>query len=114
MTMEVLFAGVAVTNLETAVQWYSQFFGRPPDVVPNTTEVMWRVTESGWLYVIQDADRAGKSVVTISVPDLEHVVGELTRRGIHPGPIEPVGDAGWKATSVDADGNEISLIQVTS
>lgn len=114
VTMEVLFASVPVTDLEVAVAWYESFFGRPPDVVPNENEVMWRVTDRGWLYVIRDAGRAGRTVVTISVADLEQFVEDLARRGITPGPIEGVGRAGWKATSLDADGNAVSLIQVAS
>lgn len=114
MTMEVLFASVPVTELEAAVRWYERFFGRPPDVVPNDKEVMWRVTDNGWLYVILDAGRAGRTVVTISVADLERFVDELAGRGLNPGPIEAVGHAGWKATSLDADGNAISLIEVVS
>ena len=75
---------------------------------------MWRVTESGWLYVIHDPERAGRTVVTISVSNLSQVVEELSARGFRPGRIEAVGESGWKATSVDADGNAISLIEVTS
>lgn len=31
---------------------------------------MWRVADGGWLYVIEDADRAGHSLVTITLTDL--------------------------------------------
>ena len=112
--MEVLFASVPVANLEAAVPWYESLFGRAPDIVPNENEVMWRVTESGWLYVIWDSERAGQTVVTISVADLERSVEELAGRGLRPGPIEAVGEAGRKSTSVDLDGNAISLIEVGS
>lgn len=112
--MEVLFASVPVADLEAAGLWYERLFGRPPDIVPNESEVMWRVTDGGWLYVIQDASRAGQTVVTISVRDLGAVVEELTGRGIHPGPITLIGEAGRKTTSTDPDGNAISLIEVAS
>lgn len=113
MTIEVLFASVPVTDLEAAVAWYGQLFGRPPDIVPNEAEVMWGVTDTAWLYLIRDHVRAGRTVVTISVSDLEAFVDELAGRGIRFGPMEDVGTAGLKATSMDADGNVISLIQVT-
>jgi predicted enzyme related to lactoylglutathione lyase len=110
--MEVLFASVPVTDLGTATDWYGRLFGRPPDIVPNDHEAMWRVTASGWLYVIEDRERAGKTVVTVAVDDLGHVVDELAGRGIGAGPIEPVGDAGRKAVVIDGDGNAISWIEV--
>ena len=112
--MEVLFASVPVADLEAAVPWYEKIFGRPPDIQPNENEVMWRVAENAWLYVTRDAERAGRTVVTLSVTDLRRSVQDLRGRGLQPGPIEAVGEAGWKATLSDADGNAISLIEVAS
>jgi predicted enzyme related to lactoylglutathione lyase len=114
MTMEVLFASVPVTDLDAAMGWYERIFGRPADIVPNENEVMWSVAGNGWLYVIEDAERAGRTNVTISVNDLDQFVADLVIRGIIAGPIEPVGDSGRKANVVDADGNVISWIQVTT
>ena len=110
--MEVLFAGVPVADLDAATGWYGQLFGRPADIVPNEHEAMWRVAENGWLYVIEDPERAGRTVVTISVSDLGQFVADLASRGMSAGPIEAVGDAGRKANVVDADGNVLSWIQV--
>jgi len=110
--MEVLFASVPASDLHVATGWYEHLFGRAPDIVPNNDEVMWSVAENAWLYVIRDPGRSGKTVVTISVADLDQFVAELRGRGIHAGPIEAVGDAGRKANVVDPDGNLISWIQV--
>jgi predicted enzyme related to lactoylglutathione lyase len=112
--MEVLFASVPVSDLQAVMPWYEQLFGRAADVVPNQSEVMWCVAGNGWLYVIEDPERAGGTVVTILVTDLDQFVADLTARGISAGPIEPVGEAGRKANSLDADGNVISWIEVTS
>ena len=57
VTVEVLFASVPVADLREAVPWYEQLFGREADLVPNENEVMWRMTPSGWLYVVEDAER---------------------------------------------------------
>jgi len=114
MTMEVLFASVPVADLRAALSWYESLFGREADIVPNESEVMWRVAGNGWLYVIEDPDRAGLTVVTIAVDDLDRLVSELATRGIASGPIEPVGDVGRKANSPDSDGNVISWIQVNA
>jgi predicted enzyme related to lactoylglutathione lyase len=114
MTMELLFACVPVSDLNAATRWYERVFGRAPDIVPNESEVMWQVAGNGWLYVIQDAERAGRTMVTISVSDLDHFVGDLADRGVTAGPIEAVGDAGRKAVAVDDDGNTVSWIEVAS
>jgi hypothetical protein len=58
--MEVLFASVPVTDLRAALVWYGELFGRSADIVPNKNEVMWRVAGNGWLYVIEDPERAGR------------------------------------------------------
>jgi predicted enzyme related to lactoylglutathione lyase len=110
--MEVLFASVPVTDLQAASVWYGEIFGRPADIAPNENEVMWCVAGNGWLYVIEDPERAGRTVVTISVSDLDQFVADLAGRGISAGPIDAVGEAGRKASLMDADGNVISWIQV--
>jgi len=74
---------------------------------------MWCVAGNGWLYVIQDPERAGRTVVTISVSNLDKFVADLADRGIRPGLIEAVGDAGRKANLADSDGNVISWIEVS-
>jgi len=94
--------------------WYEQLFGRVPDIVPNENEVMWCLAGNGWLYVIHDPARAGKTTVTISVSDLDQFVADLATRKIIAGPIDAIGDAGRKANVVDPAGNVISWIQVNT
>lgn len=110
--MEVLFASVPVASLRGAMEWYEQLFGRTADIVPNENEVMWCVAGNGWLYVIEDPERAGRTVVTISVSDLDQFVAELASRGIFAGPIASVGRTGRKFDVADEDGNVINWIQV--
>lgn len=67
----------------------------------------------GWLYVLQDVERAGRSLVTICVDDLAGVVAELATRNHTVGPVELAGDAGGRKTKMqDPDGNPIDLIEV--
>jgi predicted enzyme related to lactoylglutathione lyase len=112
MQMEVLFAGVAVRNFTDAVDWYDRFFDRSADIVPHDTEVMWRIADGAWLYVVEDAARAGKSLAAIAVSDVDQAVAELKTRRISDPSIESVGDGARKATFTDPDGNSIALIQV--
>ncbi len=112
MDIDVLFASVAVRDLEISREWYGRFFGRPADVVPNEFEVMWKANDSAWVYVIDDSERAGGTVVAMAVPNVEAAVSSLGARGITSGPIRPVGDVALKAIVVDPDGNSLELIQV--
>lgn len=112
MTMKVLFASVPVADLPAAMGWYERLFGHAADIVPNQNEVMWCVAGNGWLYVIEDPERAGRTFVTISVSDLDQFIVDLASRGISAGSTEAIGDAGRKANVVDADGNVLSWIEV--
>jgi predicted enzyme related to lactoylglutathione lyase len=114
VALEVLFAGVPVRDFSAATEWYRQFFGKEPDVIAHDHEVLWKLTDSGWLYVVQDGDRAGRSLVAISVPDLDAAITELQSRGLSASSITREGDAARKATFEDPDGNSIALIEVAS
>jgi catechol 2,3-dioxygenase-like lactoylglutathione lyase family enzyme len=111
--MDLLFAGLAVADFPRALEWYARFFGRDPDVVVHDREVMWRVAGSGWLYVVEDAARAGRGLVAISVSDLVEEVARLAAQGIDDGGIRPEGDAAQKAVVTDPEGNVIALLEVT-
>jgi hypothetical protein len=112
MEAEVLFSGIPTTRLGAVQPWYESLFGRPPDVVANDREVMWRVRDGAWLYVVEDPDRAGHGLVTIAVCDLDAVLDELDGRGIDRPEVEIVADAGRKAPLADPDGNAVILVQV--
>ena len=73
----VLFAGVPVADYPAARGWYERLFGRGPDMVPNQTEVVWQVAEGGWVYVVADAERAGRALVTVIVDDLDGLLAGL-------------------------------------
>jgi glyoxylase I family protein len=114
MDVDVLFAGIAVSDFKAAQAWYERFFARPADVVANEDEVMWQVTDRGGLYIVRDADHAGNSMVAIAVPDIEAATSALEARGVTIGPIEREGDAGRKAVALDPDGSSIAIIEVAS
>lgn len=112
--MEVLFAGVRVRSIEAATDWWTRLFGREPDMVPYEDEAMWRVAGAGWLFVRRDPSRAGDSLVTICVDDLQVTTAELAERSIDFGPIAAVSDEARKAIGQDPDGNTVELIEVSS
>jgi predicted enzyme related to lactoylglutathione lyase len=113
MEVDVLLADIPVSDFTAARAWYGRFFARPADVVAHENEVMWQVTDRGWLYIVRDAGRAGNSIVAMAVSDIEEATSALAARGVATGPIEPEGDAGRKAVVLDPDGNSIAIIEVT-
>jgi catechol 2,3-dioxygenase-like lactoylglutathione lyase family enzyme len=96
---EHLFAGIPVRDYEAARAWYDDFFGREPDLLPHDTEAAWQLNDGAWVYVVEDAERAGSALVTILVSDL--------------GRWEDEADdsiPGMRRTEVaDPDGNRIQL-----
>jgi hypothetical protein len=84
MPGEVLFAGIAAAHLDAAIAWYQAVMGRPADIVVNTDEVMWRICDGGWLYLVREEERAGRSLAAVAVPELDRTVDELMARGLTP------------------------------
>ncbi len=111
MTINYVFAGIAVADYDAALAWYTRFFGRSPDVIVTENEAMWQAVEAGWIYVVGDANRAGKALLTLLVNDLEDYVAELGQRGLEPSAIETVPGLYRKAVMTDPEGNMISLGQ---
>ncbi|HEY6474240.1 MAG TPA: VOC family protein [Acidimicrobiales bacterium] len=112
MDIEVVFSGVPVTELAAAQDFFERLFGASPDIIVNENEVMWRLADAAWLYVVVDAVRAGDALVAVSVPDLDAALAEIAARGIEPAHVERVGEAERKATVTDPDGNTVALIEV--
>jgi catechol 2,3-dioxygenase-like lactoylglutathione lyase family enzyme len=104
--------GVPVADLVVATGWYGQVLGRPPDVPVNEEEVMWRITDRAWLYLVVDPRRAGQALVAMSVANLDEATAALEGRGINVTSIETIPGAGRKAYFVDPDGNSIAIIEV--
>lgn len=109
-----LFAGIAVANYDSSLAWYTRFFGRSPDIIPNENEAMWQVTDNENIYIVCDATRAGKSSLALFVTDLESQLIELRQRGLETSAIETVPGLYRKTVITDPEGNKITLGQSLS
>jgi catechol 2,3-dioxygenase-like lactoylglutathione lyase family enzyme len=58
-----LFAGVPVSDLDASIDWYTRFFGRPPDMRVGE-EILWEIDEHAWLFIEPNAARAGAGRIT--------------------------------------------------
>jgi catechol 2,3-dioxygenase-like lactoylglutathione lyase family enzyme len=103
-----LFAGVAVTDFAAACAWYERLFARPPDMLPEEGEAVWRLTSGGSIYVKADTARAGTGRLTIAVSDLGAQLNALGEDGAAVDDSKP-GPA--RVTLSDADGNTITFFE---
>jgi catechol 2,3-dioxygenase-like lactoylglutathione lyase family enzyme len=103
-----LFAGLRVRDFQTARPWYEQLLGEPT-FFPHATEAVWTVAEYRSVYVVEHADGAGNSVVTIFVDDLDSAVAVVSARGLEPEQRLTLPNGVRKALYRDPDGNELGF-----
>ena len=111
MTIDQVLAVVAVSDFDVSHDWYQHLFATPATNVPmpgNLAE--WRVTDTGWLQVFHDPERAGTSMVNFAVEDLDQYCADLHARSVETGNIITA-DKGVRLCSLeDPDNNTITLI----
>ena len=105
MAITEFFAGIPVADYEMARAWYERVMGKTASFYPQDGEAVWQVMEHGWIYVVRDAERAGKALITILVDDLEAVAAGLIQRG-----LEPV-RTDIRAILTDPEGNRVTFAQ---
>jgi predicted enzyme related to lactoylglutathione lyase len=111
MAITYVFAGIPTANYAAALPWYERLFGRRPDMLPQDEEAAWDITNTGWIYLVGDAGRAGKSLLTLLVDDLDEQVAALAERGLAPDETETLANGGRKAAFIDPDGNKTTFVQ---
>jgi predicted enzyme related to lactoylglutathione lyase len=104
-----LFAGIPVSDFESALPWYERLFGAEPAFFPHATEAVWELAEHRFVYVVEQADRAGHAVHTVFVDDLDARIDAISARGIEPAARETYENGVRKVTYRDPDGNEIGF-----
>jgi catechol 2,3-dioxygenase-like lactoylglutathione lyase family enzyme len=102
-----VFAGIAVADYPAARAWYERLLGRAPDMLPHDAEAAWQLTDSGWIYVVADAERAGRALVTVLVDDLD----EITGNELAGGPVETVPGKFRRVAITDPEGNRVTFAQ---
>jgi hypothetical protein len=109
MAVTEFFAGIAVADYASLLAWYERLMGKPPDFFPQDGEAVWQVSEHAWIYVVADAERAGRGLLTILVEDLDDQVAQLAERGLEPAKQEAYAEGMRKITYRDPEGNEIAF-----
>ncbi len=108
MTVD-LFAGIRVSDYETAKRWYERLLGEEPSFIAHATEAVWELAEHRSLFIVQDVEGAGRAIHTIFLDDLDARVADIASRGIEPDELVTYPGKARKAIYRDADGNEIGF-----
>jgi catechol 2,3-dioxygenase-like lactoylglutathione lyase family enzyme len=103
-----LFAGLRVRDFQAARPWYERLLGEPT-FFPHAAEAVWTLAEDRSVYVVEHADGAGNSVVTIMVDDLDAHVAAIAARGLEPDERLTYSNGVRKALYRDPDGNELGF-----
>ncbi len=106
-----LIAGVPVSDLDAGVDWYTRFFGRPPDMRAGE-EVLWDVDEHATLFIEPNAALAGAGRVTLVVSGLDALLERLAARRIEHEPIERYSNGVRHVKVPDPDGNAIAFAEL--
>jgi predicted enzyme related to lactoylglutathione lyase len=80
-------------------------------MLPKDGEAAWQVCGPAWVYVVQDAERAGRGLLTILVDDLDEQVAALAERGIAAGEIQRTPGVVTRTIVTDPEGNTIQFAQ---
>lgn len=110
MPITVMYAVVAVRDLDAALEWYERLLGRPADELPMDGLAQWQLSTGGGMQLLRDSDHAGGSLVTFIVDDLQAEMATLTDRGLTDGAIT-TGDKARFTTITDPEGNVITFAE---
>jgi len=110
LTITNALAGIAVDDINEAMEFYEVLFGRMADARPINDVAEWKLPGGGWVHVHTDADRAGASNLTLIVDDLAEELGRLGLHGLNP-VSKAMGDFFKTAKFRDPDGNQIIFSQ---
>ncbi len=109
MAITKAYAVVSVADLAKSRSWYTKLLGREPDLQPMAEVDEWYFGDGG-IQVVQDANRAGRSMLTLLVDDLDDVTKELEARGLRLGKSAS-SDFASLAQIVDLDGNQVTFAE---
>ena len=104
-----LFAGMPVSDLARAKDWYSRLLGAEPSFLPNDSEAVWTLEDQRHVYVVVDPARAGGGHVTLFVEGLAGRAEAIKERGIEPTTDETYGNGVRKLEYHDPDGNQFGI-----
>ena len=105
MTITKVYAVVRTAQIGRAHEWYARLFGRASDRHPMEAVHEWYFLNGG-VQLVADAERAGRSMLTVVVGKLDAARSEMQTRDLVLGAAAG-GDLASVAEIADLDGNQI-------
>jgi catechol 2,3-dioxygenase-like lactoylglutathione lyase family enzyme len=105
-----LIAGVPVSDLNASIDWYTRFFGRPPDMRVGE-EILWDIDEHATLFIEPNSAQAGAGRITFAVAGLDALLERLAAQRIEHEPVETYSNGVRHVKVPDPDGNAIALAE---
>lgn len=111
LQVSTVLAGLAVSDVEVAVDWYRILLGREPDARPTPPLADWTFPGNYTLQVVLDPDLAGGSTVTLQVADVYAARNDLAARGIEVTVDDTTSETVRFGQVIDPDGNSVTLVE---
>jgi predicted enzyme related to lactoylglutathione lyase len=111
MNAQTIYAAIAVADIERSIAWYSKLFGRNVDQRPMKETAEWLFTGGGGVQLVLDGKRAGKSIATVGLVDLDRTTEDVKARGIELEPLDTGSGPFLLAQVTDPDGNVLTFAQ---
>ncbi|MGZ8647959.1 MAG: VOC family protein [Solirubrobacteraceae bacterium] len=105
-----LIAGVPVSDLDVSLDWYTRFFGRPPDMRAGD-EILWDIDEHATLFIEPNAAQAGAGRITFAVAGLDALLERLAAQRVDHEPIDTYSNGVRHVKVPDPDGNAIAFAE---
>lgn len=106
-----ILAGLAVSDMDRSIAWYTTLLGRVPNARPMPPLADWNFPGGYTLQIFHDPDRAGGSMVTLHVAGIAAARDTLAERGIDLAVDDTTSDKVKFGQLTDPDGNSISLVE---
>ena len=104
-----LFAGMPVSDLPRAKEWYTKLLGQEPSFLPNDEEAVWTLEDQRHVYVVKDEQCAGGGHLTLFVDNLDERIQAIADKGIEPTTDETYDNGVRKVEYHDEDGNQFGI-----
>lgn len=113
MALTTALSVVAVSDLARARGFYTNLFGRGPDLEPMPTLAQWDIENGGGVQVVEQPENSGSSLVTLIVTDFDGYLEELHENGVTHGEVI-VGVISRVTQASDPAGNIITFAESTA
>jgi len=110
MTITQVLAVAPVTDLDRSAAWYARLLDLPEAGRPMPSLAEFQVTDTGWIQVFVDPERAGRSAINVAVDDVDATRERLATAGFDVSG-EAEASRGVRLLPVtDPDGNVVTVI----